>query len=199
MSSERFDKAVEAFTSATEKDPLMILAHYQRGQAHMALKQFGSALQSYRSCIEAMQTLHGLAQSNKFEVDRQRQETIRELRTELSSTTQKIDNLKRTMLEQRIHDLEQERTNYNDAFRAPAFVLLAMGSAHFRNGERDAAEAEWKAAVNADPKLGEAHNNLAVIYMMKGQKAEAENSVKLAEKAGFKVNPQLKTDIKKLN
>jgi len=34
---------------------------------------------------------------------------------------------------------------------------------------------------------------------MKGNKAEAENSVKLAEKAGFKVNPQLKADIKKLN
>ena len=199
MSSERFDKAVEAFTSAIEKDVLLTVAHYQRGQAHMALKQFASALQSYQGCLQAMETLHNMEQTNKFEVDRQRQETIRELRTELGSTTQKLDNLKRTMLEQRIHELEQERTNYNTAFRPPAFVLLAMGSAHFRSGDRDTAETEWKAAADANPKLGEAHNNLAVIYMMKGQKAEAENSVKLAEKAGFKVNPQLKSDIKKLN
>jgi tetratricopeptide (TPR) repeat protein len=199
MSSERFDKAVEAFTSAIEKDPLLTLAHYQRGQAHMSLKQFASALQSYQGCLQAMETLHNLEQSNKFEVDRQRQETIRELRTELSSTTQKINDLKRTVLEQRIHELEQERTNYNASFRPPAFVLLAMGSAHFRSGDRDTAEAEWKAAAAANPKLGEAHNNLAVIHLMKGNKAEAENSVKLAEKAGFKVNPQLKADIKKLN
>jgi Flp pilus assembly protein TadD len=57
---------------------------------------------------------------------------------------------------------------------------------------------EWQAAVQANPKLGEAHNNLAVLYMMSGKKAEAESSVKAAEKAGFKVNPQLKDDIKKL-
>lgn len=199
MASERFDKAVEAFTSAIDKDPLLTVAHYQRGQAHMALKQFASALQSYQGCLQAMDTLHNLEQSNKFEVDRQRQETIRELRTELSSLTQKINDLKRTVLEQRIHELEQERTNYDATFRPPAFLLLAMGSAHFRSGDRETAEAEWKAAADANPRLGEAHNNLAVIYMMKGQKAEAETSVKLAEKAGFKVNPQLKADIKKLN
>jgi tetratricopeptide (TPR) repeat protein len=199
MASERFDKAVEAFTSAIDKDPLLTVAHYQRGQAHMALKQFASALQSYQGCLQAMDTLHNLEQSNKFEVDRQRQETIRELRTELSSLTQKINDLKRTVLEQRIHELEQERTNYDATFRPPAFLLLAMGSAHFRSGDRETAEAEWKAAADANPRLGEAHNNLAVVYMMKGNKAEAENSVKLAEKAGFKVNPQLKADIKKLN
>jgi len=53
--------------------------------------------------------------------------------------------------------------------------------------------------VQADPKLGEAHNNLAVYYMLSGRKADAETAVKNAEKAGFKVNPQLKADIKKLN
>jgi Flp pilus assembly protein TadD len=78
-------------------------------------------------------------------------------------------------------------------------VLLAIGSAHFRNGDREAAEAQWLAAVDANPKLGEAHNNLAVIYLQKGQKADAENAVKLAEKNGFKVNPQLKEDIRRLN
>jgi Flp pilus assembly protein TadD len=58
---------------------------------------------------------------------------------------------------------------------------------------------QWKAAVEVSPNLGEAHNNLAVIHMMNGRKAEAEAAVKSAEKAGFKVNPQLKADIRKLN
>ena len=201
MSNEQFEKAVEAFTAAIDKDPLLTVAHYQLGQANMSLKRPASALQAYKGCLDAMETLHHLEQSNKFDVDKQRQETIRELRTELSGTavSGKMDPLKRTVLEQRIHELEQERTTFGGAFRPPAFVLLAIGSAHFRNGNRDAAEEQWRAAVETDPKLGEAHNNLAVIFLQKGQKGDAQNAVKLAEKAGFKVNPQLKADIQKLN
>lgn len=198
MSAERFDKAAESFTAAIAKDPLLSVAHYQLGQANMGLKRYASAIQAYEATIESMQRLNALEQTNRFEVDKQRQETIRELRTELSSTTQKMDPLKRTVLEQRVSELEHERTETGQPFRAPGFVLLAMGSAHFRNGDRDAAASEWQAAVQANPKLGEAHNNLAVIHMMAGRKAEAVNSLKLAEKAGFKVNPQLKADIDKM-
>jgi len=47
-------------------------------------------------------------------------------------------------------------------------------------------------------KLGEAHNNLAVLYMQTGRKAEAEEAVKAAERARFRVHPQLKEDIRKM-
>ena len=199
MSSERFDKAAVAFTASIEKDPLLTVAHYQLGQAYMNLRRPASALQAYKGCLGAMEALHHLEESNRFEVDKQRQDTIHEMRAELGSN-QKIDPLKRIVIEQRVREMEQERTSTIGApFRPPAFVLLAMGSAHFRNGDREAAEAQWRAAVDANPKLGEAHNNLAVVYLQKGQKADAENAVKQAEKNGFKVNPQLKEDIKKLN
>jgi tetratricopeptide (TPR) repeat protein len=199
MSSERFDKAAEAFTASIEKDRLLTVAHYQLGQAYMNLKRPATALQAYKGCLDAMETLHHLEESNKFEVDKQRQDTIREMRAELNSNL-KLDPLKRTVIEQRVRDMEQERSStIGGPFRPPAFVLLAMGSAHFRNGDREAAEAQWRAAVDANPKLGEAHNNLAVVYLQKGQKADAENAVKQAEKNGFKVNPQLKEDIRKLN
>ena len=99
-----------------------------------------------------------------------RQETIRELRTELDSTSQKLDSLKRAVLEQRVKELEVERTTQGgQAFRPPAFVMLAIGSAHFRNGDRESAGTAWVAAVQSDPKLGEAHNNLAVYYMLSGR------------------------------
>ena len=58
------------------------------------------------------------------------------------------------------------------------------------------AETEWKAAIAVKPKLGEAHNNLAVIYMQTGRLKDAEQSIKNAEKAGFRVNPRLKEDLK---
>ena len=57
--------------------------------------------------------------------------------------------------------------------------------------------ARYLAAIKADPKLGEAHNNLAVVYMLTQRYAEANAEVKAAEKSGFRVNPQLKDDLKK--
>jgi tetratricopeptide (TPR) repeat protein len=202
MSSERYEQAVEAYSTAIAKDPLLTMAHYQLGQAHMALKRPASALQAYKGCLDAMEALHHLQESNKFEVDKQRQQEIRELRSEMDSLNQlkTVGLLKRAVIEQRLQDLQSQRSSSGtEPFRPPAFVLLAIGSAHFRNGDAAAAEQNWRAAADANPKLGEAHNNLAVVYMQKGQRAEAENAVKLAEKAGFKVNPQLKEDIKKLN
>jgi Flp pilus assembly protein TadD len=59
------------------------------------------------------------------------------------------------------------------------------------------AEREYRAALAVDPKLGEAHNNLAVVCMLTGRYGEAEQEIKAAEKSGFKVNPQLKEDLKK--
>jgi Tfp pilus assembly protein PilF len=78
----------------------------------------------------------------------------------------------------------------------PAWISLALGSAYFRAGKLADAEQEYKAAIAADPGTGEAHSNLAVVYLETGRYDEAEKAVKAAEKAGFRVNPQLKQDIK---
>ena len=78
----------------------------------------------------------------------------------------------------------------------PAFVSLALGSAYFRAGKFADAEREFKAAITADPKTGEAHNNLAVVYLETERFADAERAVAAAERAGYKVHPQLKKDIK---
>jgi Flp pilus assembly protein TadD len=78
----------------------------------------------------------------------------------------------------------------------PSYVSLALGSALFRLGRLNDAEREYKAAIVADAKTGEAHSNLAVVYLETGRFDEAEKAVKAAEKAGFKVNPMLKDDIK---
>ena len=78
----------------------------------------------------------------------------------------------------------------------PSFVSLSLGSAYFRSEQFEEAEAAYKAAAKADDKAGEAHNNLAVIYLMKADYTQAMVEVKAAEKAGFRVNPDLKNEIK---
>jgi Flp pilus assembly protein TadD len=83
-----------------------------------------------------------------------------------------------------------------DPARPPGEVSLALGSAYFRNGQLEDAEREWKVAIGTNSSLGEAHNNLAVVYMMSGRFDEAEGSIAAAERAGFRVNPQFKQDLK---
>jgi Flp pilus assembly protein TadD len=61
------------------------------------------------------------------------------------------------------------------------------------------AEEEYKAAIRADPKAGEAHNNLAVIYLLTNRPKEAAAEVKAAEKSGLRVNPELKEQIRVAN
>jgi tetratricopeptide (TPR) repeat protein len=196
MSAEQFERAADAFTKAKEKDPLLSIAHYGIGQANMNLRRYDIAIKAYKDCIEAMRTLHGLQQTNRFEVDKQREDEIRELRGVLDRSSKSGRAPTVLALEQRLRDLENQRSSTGSAFRPPAEVLLALGSAHFRNGDRDAAEAMWKASIDVNAKYGEAHNNLAVIYMQEGRLSEAEAEMKLAEKDGFRVNPQFKTDLK---
>ena len=57
------------------------------------------------------------------------------------------------------------------------------------------AEREYKAAIDNDAKAGEAHNNLAVVYMMTGRLDDSSKEVALAEKAGFPVSPDFKQDL----
>jgi tetratricopeptide (TPR) repeat protein len=196
LTAEKFERAVEAFSSAIAKDGLLTVAHYGLGQAYMNMEQFSAAVKAYKGCIDAARTLHGLRQTNQFEVDRQRQDAIRALKETLGPQV-KMNQLKRTQIEQQLRDLENQRISVDAPFQAPAEVLLALGSAYFRNGDREEAEIEWKAAIAVNPKLGQGHNNLAVIYMQSGRLDEAEQQIKLAEKSGFRVNPQFKEDLKK--
>jgi tetratricopeptide (TPR) repeat protein len=197
FSAEKFDRAAEEFTKATAKDPLFTLAYYQAGQSYMNLKRYASAIKAFQQTIEATRALYGIAQTDRFAVEKQRDDEIREMRETVNALQQSGHPLLATRAEQHLADLEKQRTSLASGYRPPAEVLLSLGSAHFRNGDRDAAETQWKAAVEVNPKLGEAHNNLAVVCLQTGRYAEAEAAIRMAEKAGFRVNPQLKEDVRK--
>jgi tetratricopeptide (TPR) repeat protein len=196
MSAEKFEQAVEEFSKAIKSDALFSLAHYGLGQAYMNLQRYASAAKAYQGCLEAFRELYQLEQTNRAAVERQRDDEIVEMQDTLRRMTQNTPSSPRVLqLEQQLADIKRQKPSLDGAFHPPAAVLLALGSAHFRNGDRDEAETEWKAAIDANPKLGEAHNNLAVIYMQTGRLDEADQEIKAAEKAGFHVNPQFKDDL----
>ena len=204
MSAERFEQAAEQFQKAIDKDPLLTLAHYGLGQAYMALRRYASAVMAFRNCRDAYRMLAGLAHSNNVSVNQQREDEIRELKESIrlfesgkvKSGRGVIPEVVR--LEARVRELESMRQRNVDPMKPPAEVSLALGSAHFRNGQLEDAEREWKVAVDVNPKLGEAHNNLAALYAMTGRKKEAEAAIREAEKAGYRVNPQLKEDVRRM-
>ncbi|MGE0041707.1 MAG: tetratricopeptide repeat protein [Vicinamibacterales bacterium] len=200
LSGEQWDKAADAFKAAIAKDPLFTDAYYGLGRAYMPLERYASAVDAFEGCIDAARNLHALRERDRVAGDRQIDDELKELRDNLrrAQSMRGGSVAKSTDIEQRIRDLETSKSSLGKPFQPPAAVLLSLGSAHFRAGDRDEAEAAWHQAVTVDPKLGEAWNNLAVIYLRSGRKAEAQDAVKRAERAGFRVHPQLKEDIRKM-
>jgi tetratricopeptide (TPR) repeat protein len=195
--AEKFDRAADEFNKATLKDPLFTLAYYQAGQSYMNLRRYASAIQAFKGCIESTRSLYDLAQTNRFEVEKAREDQVREMRETIAQLQRSGHSLLAERAQQHLSDLQNQRTSLANGYRPPAEALLSLGSAYFRTGERDAAEAEWKAAAEVNPRLGEAHNNLAALYAQTGRYTEAAAAIKAAEKAGFRVNPQLKDEVEK--
>ena len=204
MFAEQFAKAAGEFQKAVTLDPLLTLAHYGLGQSYMAQKRYASAVQAFIACREAYQRIFGLRQGNRIASDRMAEDEIRELRDAIAMYRggrvkgYSTGDSKIAQLEARVDELERMRQLPVDRHQTPAELSLALGSAYFRNGDIADAEREWKAAVTVNGRLGEAHNNLAVVYLMTKRKKEAEDAVRAAERAGFRVHPQLKEDIRGL-
>jgi tetratricopeptide (TPR) repeat protein len=206
MTSERYEQAAAEFRAAIELDPLLTLAHYGLGQSYMALKRFASAIQAFAAGRDTYVKLGAMRQTNAIDSDRRLDDEIRELEDSLNRI--RTGNMKGQQdnsavalgIEKRLDDLKRMRQDRGRGERSPvpAELSLALGSAYYRNGQAQDAERAWTEAVRVNSRLGEAHNNLAVLYMQTGRKKEAEEAVKAAERARFRVHPQLKADIGKM-
>lgn len=200
LSRERFEQAEREFRAAITAWPVLPMAYYGLGQARMNLKRYQEALDAFLSSREQFQRLSLGALKGKGAAESRRLEEIQGLRDSLAILRRNAQQNDRTVrhMEDRIRQLENTRTDFEDpSASTPAFVMLSIGSAYFRLGSLPEAEREYQNAVTADPGFGEAHSNLAVIYMMTGRLDQAEQEIVLAEKAGFRVSPLLKEDLKK--
>ena len=176
------------------------MAHYGLGTARMATKEFPSAVTAFEAARLAFQTR---AEKNKqlmFRTQGAREDRMRKLRDAIRNNS--------TGASGRAGDggpgvggrAAVARAGGRGhgtgaaAARAPA---RASAAPYFRTGRLPEAEREYKAAIDAQPKLGEARSNLAVIFLMTGRPKEAQEQVKLAKKHGFKPPAGLVADIDK--
>jgi len=209
LSSERYQEAADEFEQAVKLDPLLVLAHYGLGQARMALKDFPAAVRAYVGCRKSFHD-DVASQIQRESGSEQRMDAqIRAIEDQLAilnsgkptggNPTRPLSSLNPTMLQQQLDTLRALRKHGNAATEpTPPWISVALGGAYFRNGAWPDAEREYKAALEVDPKVGEAHNNLAVVYLLQKRADDAAREVELAEKAGVKVRDGLKQDIARL-
>jgi Flp pilus assembly protein TadD len=203
--SERYDVAEREFQNAAKLDPTLELAPYGLGQVYMATKRFRPAIVAFQKCREVFQTNSVAAATDEMAYQQRINDQIKEAEDERRMYQQPGRNASSPTAQMYLQGLERRIAEMKDARQrttsgpeqTPAWISLALGSAYFRTDAMADAEREYRAAIAVDSKLGEAHNNLAVVCLLTGRFADAEQEIKAAEKSGFKVNPQLKDDLKK--
>jgi tetratricopeptide (TPR) repeat protein len=206
MRSEQFEEALEAFDAALSLNPRLNLANYGKGRAFMALHRYSEAVVSYETCRDTYLADAGRKYSSEIEATRVQQDRLMELQflqRELGTGPQnaRTQDQQRQVTDavRRTENAVERGTQLSIEASVPAFVWVALGSAYFRADHMNDAEKAYKEAVQADPRAGEAHNNLAVIYLLTNRPREAEAEVKVADKSGFRVNPELKEQIRVAN
>ena len=204
MGREAWTEAAQAFRKAIDIDPEFEDAYYGLGLASVRMKKYGEAVVAYVKCRDLYRAQAGKQFTNKQDAQRYRRDRI----TEIDESIRQLQSGPQTATNQdRLRQLQEQRRQVQESIQrgndislsntVPAFVYVGLGSAFFRLEQWPDAEREYLAAIAADPKTGEAYNNLAVVYLTTGRVSEAEKAVQAAEKAGYKVSPGLKDDIKK--
>ena|SRR5829696_73183 len=204
LRAEAWDKAVVSFRGAIDTDPTFEMAHYGLGRAHMGLKQFPDAAAALAQCRDLYAAQSGHRFANAQEAQRYRRDQMMEIdeilrQYQTGPQTARSADIVRQLGERKrqLQETISRDSSLTIENTVPAFVSLSLGSAYFRMGRMADAEREYNATVATDPRSGEAYSNLAVVYLQTGRYAEADRAVTAAEKAGFKVHPGLKDDIKK--
>jgi Tfp pilus assembly protein PilF len=195
LKGEKWEQAADEFQKAIELHKDFVLAHYGLGQSYMALKRFPDAVQAFSNSREAYYRIAALRVSDRMAAADVGQQMIDEARTltgvDSRGGTSKGVNLRLNVL----RDLEQSKRLDDGNPEPPAEISLALAGAWFRQGNLEEAEKENKNALRSRPDYGQAHSNLAVIYLMTGRIPESRAAVEKAEKSGFTVNPKLKEEL----
>jgi tetratricopeptide (TPR) repeat protein len=203
MRSESWQEAANAFRQAVEIDSEYEDAYYGLGLASVRLKKYDEAITAYTKCRNLYESQAGRQFANSQEAQRFRRDRLMEIDEAIRLTQQGPQTMG---IQNRLRQLDEQRRSLQEAIQRgnsitvgggiPAFVHLALGSAYFRIERWEEAEREYKAAIAIDKKSGEAYNNLAVLYFETKRFNEADSALQSAERAGFKVHPELKKSIK---
>jgi Tfp pilus assembly protein PilF len=195
LKNEKFDEAATEFQKAVEIYPQFVLAHYGLGQTRMAQKQYGDAVAAFSAARDAFYRVAEMRVEDRMRALDAGQRMVDDYRnlTGAEGGGRVVKGIHERL--NVLRDLEAMKRLDDGNPEPPAEISLALAGAWFRSGNLEEAEKENKNALKAKPDYGQAHNNLAVIYLMGGRIQEAQAEVVEAEKAGLAVNPKLKEEL----
>jgi len=204
MASDAFVEAAKEFEAAVALDPLLFMGHYGLGTALMGLKEYAAAISAFEGARTAFHD--PVSVGNRIETDKARQRRIHHLRQLIANTAAsgpatgtgaRQESAQGNARHAELQDLLRANQESERVRDLPPGLSLALGSAYFRTGHLADAEREYRAAIAAQPALGEPRSNLAVVLLITGRKAEAKEQLELAKKTGFTPPRGLEDDIGK--
>jgi Tfp pilus assembly protein PilF len=207
LAAEDFEQARESFSKAIELIRRMPTAHYGLGKSYMGLKRYTDAIRAYSDSRDVYRELAAKATVDQMALQQRRQDQMREIEDAMREAARVRPSASGSASQQRTMQELSDQLRFlenrlgsgqsiSSDEAVPPEVYLALGSAYFRAEQMTDAEREYRQAVKVKPNFGEAWNNLAVVALLDGRAAEADDAIRKAEKAGFRVNPQLKDDIR---
>jgi tetratricopeptide (TPR) repeat protein len=197
MGEDKFTEAAAAFEEAVAIDPLLMMGHYGIGTARMALKEYPAAIAAFKAARVAFDKRAEVLAARRFDTQAAREDRIRNLQQAIrnNTATTRFEAAQRQEWESELQGLEASQEASQRGSLPPPGLSLALGSAYFRAGQLADAEREYRAAIEAQPKLGEPRTNLAVVLLITGRPVDAREQLKLAKKSGFKPPAGLEKDI----
>lgn len=204
LRSEKYEEAIKSFQAAIEIRPEYEYAHYGLGRAFLASRQFTNAIAVLERCRELYRAQGSRQFSTIQDAQRFRQDRIVEIDEQIrllqsarpTAATLDLARQYETVKRQLQESIRRDTGLTIDA-TVPPWVSLSLGSAYFRGGQMANAERAYLEAIKTEPRLGEAHSNLAVVYLEMGRYKDALAALETAKRTGFKVNPQLEQAIRK--
>ena len=208
VDAKDYTGAVREFEAALQIYADYADALHGLGKAKMALKDFEGAARALERARDSYSRSGTQDAEYRLLSNRAKDDQLRLLRQRLAdlesasgatSGASALGTTELLNLKQQIRDLQGDRDAgplTGTPSPVPPFISLALGSAYFRLDRLADAERQFRAAIAVDPKFGEAHSNLALVCLLTGRAQDAQTHVRIAEEGKFKVNPELKRQIR---
>jgi len=195
------EKAKKHFLECLEKFPQYVQAHfflsqifYQKGDLENALVQIEKAKRDSdamtRVLMNAQKEAESQRRAQRMDLGRQLEnlEAAWETQDGRCAFTAAIISTR-----SEINALEgQEAVSVASSTSIPANYFFLHGNILFRLKDYENARKQYLAAIQIDPKLGEAYNNLANLYYMARKYEEALDCMNQAVVSGVEINENLK-------
>jgi protein O-GlcNAc transferase len=205
---ERFEQVLQSLPNHAEARFYLGCSHYSTNDYQAALVELSRAIESYPEWQKYKydrETEHyHYAQSRIIELQNELRQMLGDgnYNAYMSGGLKGLHSVPKEDAA-RVINIQRELTAMKEVVlpksaneEIPAPYYLHTGNCYLRLKKYNEAFENYQRAVQADPKLAEAHHNLALIYYMAKQYENSWKHLELAKQYGAKTNPDFEKALK---